>query len=1099
MGTKSFRRALDEQRRGEDGLRFVSRALDLLAQKDEILDHGPFLAFVLRVEIQEGANPKTSDNDWLSMLQAQEATYQSSAGGTNKQGKLPNPVRGIKKMIVTARVAKDIFPRTKISSAPGSFPQPDIHAWIPFPQQFGNITEVDAVSNYYISQHTQFISESESVFEYGIPAPGSLVLVDWIKKGQDGPRMPIYKKPLRTGQSGTKSLNPDCDKEKNKSQTNPPPGGNKKQKTHPGNNKKGKVAPPPPAGFRNYPIYSHLTPRLRGKGIIQGNAASKNYFKSSQSLLNNINYLLASMQVMQYYVQDLALSGWIQKQFKICSTWPGVRAKVYYTGNGGATYKGHAKASQHKTGKAVDFGIKIFPVIDKNNAQHQQIMTDYVTAHHKRSFMKWRKKRKSRRRMSDADASIAFAKKGVKLSYDFAYAVIASLVVKGKIKDGGWGTYKNGSSRTGTNRPGKTYYDSYKNLSTVPVDSTHWDYKSNRRWMWVAVGSSKRVHWFKKYWKAWRKKNNLTKSQASKMKLWMKFQMDSNFTTPQVDSWYNALTVGAGAAFGQPIPSPETVLKYWTDNNLILRVKQKPYDKSSLKIKIPPVLPTPTSTSQVPPPASATPPVSTATVMPPPKQGPGTTGAQHRAMSMGNVGTPVGGGGGAASPAAAASAGAGVGNTAPGTAASKAGAAAAKIATKTTPKKSTPSQPNAECEESQTKSTSKSQTSKKNTNANKNQIAPGKSQPVANAPAGTIQYPSQKLEWQKKKYNTALKATMLVIHETGKSKPAYHVAKENFERSQKRKKDGAGWMHFYGGRAGEIIQQLPTNSPALHANWASTNAIGYEVCNLGAISSTSSLLSKTKINKLGYKILGPEGNVGGKLGNGKVKSLGLYPGKNYALPGEKQCLRVWETIKWLVGTSKPHPELALSIVFPAVLNDTAKTIGTGLHSSKLGGSSKEKVFVWGRFNPLKPPFYKNGNYMSSWKKGQPSTFESRLAWKVEKPFQRGIVGHHRWQDNDGCFIEFYCLGRALGMTSPDAYFAAIGALAMTSDKNATGAKNVTFLPDYKKANYVKTGRDIWGNNGDINWKQWMSSIPLALPKDRDKKYETGVGIYEKFI
>ena len=193
MGTKSFRRALEEQRQNEDGLRFVSRALDLLAEKDEILDHGPYLAFVLRVEIQEGTHPKTGDNDWLSRLQSQEVRYQAASSSNSKKVKIPNPVAGIRKMIVTARVARDIFPRAPNNPSPGSFPQPDIHAWIPFPAQFGNIDEVDSVSNYYITQHTQFISESERVFEYGIPAPGSLVLVDWIEGARWTPNAHLQK------------------------------------------------------------------------------------------------------------------------------------------------------------------------------------------------------------------------------------------------------------------------------------------------------------------------------------------------------------------------------------------------------------------------------------------------------------------------------------------------------------------------------------------------------------------------------------------------------------------------------------------------------------------------------------------------------------------------------------------------------------------------------------------------------------------------------------------------------------------------------------------------------------------------------------------
>jgi hypothetical protein len=1087
MGTKSFRRSLDEYRQGEDGLKFVSRALDLLAQKDEILDHGPYLAFVLRVEIQEGSKLATGDNDWISMLQRQEKIYQTSDGPNSKQIKVPNPVAGIRKMIVTARVARDIFPRIKNNPSPGSFPQPDIHAWIPFPQQFGDISEVDSISNYYITQHTQFISESEIVFEHGIPAPGSLVLVDWMKKGQDGPRMPIYKRPLRTGQSGTKSLNEDC--EKKEIQTNPPPGQKKKQKNDPASPKKAHISPPAPIGFRNYPIYSHLTPRLQGRKIVDPRQRPQEFFIGTDTVpadataQANVNYLLASMQVMQYYIEDLALAGWIQNQFEWAHKWPGVKIKIFKerSAGGGASLPkavgGHVGGSRHYKGQAVDFVIKIAPLIDKNNTAHRQLITDFISSN-KKKFMKWRKKRKSRGKMPDANAQTSYFTVWHQLPHDFAYAVIAALIAKGKIRDGGWGTYKNGTART-RNRETSLYYDSYKKLDKVPLDSTHYDTRASpHRWMWVVVEKETNKKWFKDHWKEWRKKEGVTWSQSRKMKNWMRFLIDSKFTTPQVDSWYRALTAGPGATFGDAIPSPETVLTAWKVNNLLLGSPEA-YDTNALKKTISPIVPPQSSPSATNVAENPLDPTMVAAVVPPPDQGPGTTGAQHFAESLGNMGTPTGGGGGSKPPATP----------------------SPKKPTATTPKKAAPPSASANCPKSPSTTPPQTPPSKKSTKVSKKKDPPGTSQPVPTAPDGTIQYPTQKLQWQKNKYNTALKATMLVIHETGKAKPAYHVAKENYERSQKRKKDGNGWMHFYGGRAGEIIQQLPTNSPALHANWASTNAIGYEVCNLGAISSKShpKLFNKALLDNRGIKILGPDGNIGGKLGNGKVKKLGLYPGKNYTLPGEKQCLKVWETIKWLVGTSKPHKELSLSIVFPAVLNDLNKTIGTGLHSSKLGGTSKEKVFIWGRFNPLLPPFFKNGNHMSSWKKGQPSTFDSRLKWKVEQAFQHGIVAHQRWQDDDGCFIEFYCLGRALGMTSPDAYFAAIGALAMTSDKIATGAQNVTFLPDYKKANYVKLGRDIWGNSGDINWKQWMSSVPKALPKDRDKKYETGVGIYDKFI
>ena len=101
-----------------------------------------------------------------------------------------------------------------------------------------------------------------------------------------------------------------------------------------------------------------------------------------------------------------------------------------------------------------------------------------------------------------------------------------------------------------------------------------------------------------------------------------------------------------------PIPTPQTVLKYWTDNNLILKLPADitPYDKAALKVTIPPIAPAPTHTVQAPPAPGTTPATAVASVVTPPNQGPGSTGAQHRAMAMGNIGTPSGGGGGSTPP-----------------------------------------------------------------------------------------------------------------------------------------------------------------------------------------------------------------------------------------------------------------------------------------------------------------------------------------------------------------------------------------------------------------------------------------------------------------
>ena len=169
---------------------------------------------------------------------------------------------------------------------------------------------------------------------------------------------------------------------------------------------------------------------------------------------------------------------------------------------------------------------------------------------------------------------------------------------------------------------------------------------------------------------------------------------------------------------------------------------------------------------------------------------------------------------------------------------------------------------------------------------------------------------------------------------------------------------------------------------------------------------------------------------------------------------------------WLSDKSSKRPfksVLKIPILFPCVIND--KKLGTGFASSISGA-----FFVWGRFNPMvdnfktKPP--KGSSYTSMWRGKLPSG----PRFKAVHHWQRGIVAHHRWHHTDGVFQEFYCLARARGMNSKEAYFAAIGGAAASNKKSApkglTIKTNFTRLPDQR---FVKFGKKVWGANGPINW------------------------------
>ena len=238
------------------------------------------------------------------------------------------------------------------------------------------------------------------------------------------------------------------------------------------------------------------------------------------------------------------------------------------------------------------------------------------------------------------------------------------------------------------------------------------------------------------------------------------------------------------------------------------------------------------------------------------------------------------------------------------------------------------------------------------------------------------------------------KIQMFVIHETGGSPKPNGVKQAKSLASYTAKKPDAG-VHFWGASNGDIVQCAPLTEKVWHANWSNYLSVGIEIC---AYSSAVGSYDITKNNKYGAIIMRPDDK-------GHIKALSVtkqgkmhHAGRGYQLPSELQCRKTWELILWIsngAGGTAPGVEINLPIQFPCV-PDANK-------------------FYWRRWagGPIK------------------SENEARSWWPNSAPEEAkfGIVAHHRWNHGDGIFPEFYCFGRAKGLSSEEAYYAAIGALA----------------------------------------------------------------------
>tara|TARA_R110000824_G_scaffold14605_3_gene62094 strand:+ start:6243 stop:9152 length:2910 start_codon:yes stop_codon:yes gene_type:complete len=356
--------------------------------------------------------------------------------------------------------------------------------------------------------------------------------------------------------------------------------------------------------------------------------------------------------------------------------------------------------------------------------------------------------------------------------------------------------------------------------------------------------------------------------------------------------------------------------------------------------------------------------------------------------------------------------------------------------------------------------------------------------------------------------------TMFVCHETAGGGSAYSNAATFQARIIKGKlhKDGKPYhqgnqVHFWGGAAGDIVLTTDLRSPCFHAtpmNWIS---YGYEAVNRaqGGRGWQKQVKwdrnARKSLRYPGIKLLASFGNVGGPLlGSGKGLNPPLWSTLHagYTIPTMWSCERLWQTASWLI-TKPPYPRIKIPAKFPMVLNDNKLGVGLKVDVHGLGG---KKVFVWGRVNPERADFKKKG-CNAAWSRGLVSGRKAKADLK-KHPWQQGIVAHNRWGSHtDGCFQEYYCLARAMKMHPPAAFYAAIGALALSnakvkpsaagaaySDSLSTGATRFTFLPSKAMSAY---GKKLWGNNGDLNWFQGNSSFRKDGTLKGPKKFKKLVG------
>jgi hypothetical protein len=339
--------------------------------------------------------------------------------------------------------------------------------------------------------------------------------------------------------------------------------------------------------------------------------------------------------------------------------------------------------------------------------------------------------------------------------------------------------------------------------------------------------------------------------------------------------------------------------------------------------------------------------------------------------------------------------------------------------------------------------------------------------------------------------------------------------------------------HFGIGRAGDIVCMTPWNRYVAMSNWANNWAAGSENSSgHGGYVSTSKKRMKEYMN-LGGKTIGQKNAFWGTVHPKKTKSflqdeLGVQgdtwqkKGQGRTVPNMTMMERQYQIIKWLDSAHNPFQKEFQkfdSTWYPCTINsphsdfktwtslDNSAAIEKALAAAeqeakdKFRGKTRRNyairyknqfwenagiaqghrvkytsdrpIFPWGRWSP-KLMEMKGGS--SQWKTRD--LYRGRRAM-AKKHWQKGVLSHARWGSHtDGVYIEYYCLGRELGLSPLAAFYACVGACMCQRGilDPSKAYKNphlpilptgLVYFPTDPDADYVGLGRAIWEGNARL--------------------------------
>ena len=339
--------------------------------------------------------------------------------------------------------------------------------------------------------------------------------------------------------------------------------------------------------------------------------------------------------------------------------------------------------------------------------------------------------------------------------------------------------------------------------------------------------------------------------------------------------------------------------------------------------------------------------------------------------------------------------------------------------------------------------------------------------------------------------------------------------------------------HFGIGRAGDIVCMAPWNRYVAMSNWANNWAAGSENSSgHGGYVSTNKKRMKQYMN-LGGKTIGQRNAFWGTVHPKKTRSflqdeLGVQgdtwqmAGQGRTVPNMTMMERQYQVIKWLDSAHNPFQKEFKnfdSTWYPCTINsphsdfktwsslDNSAAIekalaaadqrakakfkgktrrnwarrwknqywaGTGIAKGhRVKYTSDRPIFPWGRWSP-KLMKMKGGS--SQWKTRDLYTGRKGMA---KKHWQKGVLSHARWGSHtDGVYIEYYCLGRELGLPPLAAFYACVGACmcqrgildpskAYKNPHLAGLPRGLVYFPTDPAADYVGLGRAIWEGNAAL--------------------------------